>query len=189
LKSCNKVAAAAPQIQALQNNAKALLATGQQQLNAAGAQAFPQLQAAQDQLGEAGGKLATVRKSGGPHVAPIWFDLDDDGTILFMTGIRTVKGHAIRRDPRVGLCVDDETPPFSFVVIDGEVTSITENPDEMLPWSTRIAARYMGADKGEAYGRRNAVPGEMLARVTPRTWWPSRRSPTEAGRKVSSFWY
>lgn len=25
-----------------------------------------------------------------------------------------------------------------------------------------------GADKGEAYGRRNAVPGEMLVRVTPK---------------------
>ena len=70
------------------------------------------------------GKLATVRKSGKPHVVPIWFDLDDDGTILFMTGIRTVKGHAIRRDPRICLCVDNDAPPFSFVVIDGEVTSI-----------------------------------------------------------------
>jgi hypothetical protein len=69
--------------------------------------------------------------------------------------------------PAVCLCVDDETPPFSFVVVDGEVTSITEDPDEMLPWSIRIAARYMGADKGEAYGRHNAVPGEMLVRVTP----------------------
>jgi nitroimidazol reductase NimA-like FMN-containing flavoprotein (pyridoxamine 5'-phosphate oxidase superfamily) len=25
------------------------------------------------------GKLATVRADGRPHVAPIWFDLDDDG--------------------------------------------------------------------------------------------------------------
>ena len=113
------------------------------------------------------GKLATVRKDGRSHVAPIWFDLDDDGTILFMTGTRTVKGHAIRRDPRICLCVDDEAPPFSFVIVDGEVTSITEDPDEMLPWSIRIGARYMGADRGEAYGRRNAVPGEMLVRVTP----------------------
>ena len=32
------------------------------------------------------GKLGTVRKDGRPHVAPIWFALDDDGTILFMTG-------------------------------------------------------------------------------------------------------
>ena len=114
------------------------------------------------------GKLATVRKSGGPHVAPIWFDLDDDGTILFMTGIRTVKGHAIRRDPRVGLCVDDETPPFSFVVIDGEVTSITEDPDEMLPWSIRIAARYMGADRGDAYGRADGVTWAEVVLPEPR---------------------
>jgi hypothetical protein len=42
------------------------------------------------------GKLGTVRKDGRPHVAPIWFDLDDDGTILFMTGTHTVKGRAIR---------------------------------------------------------------------------------------------
>src|SRR5207237_6369491 len=33
------------------------------------------------------GKLGTVRKDGRPHVAPIWFALDDDGTILFMTGV------------------------------------------------------------------------------------------------------
>jgi PPOX class probable F420-dependent enzyme len=113
------------------------------------------------------GKLGTVRKDGSAHVAPIWFDLDDDGTILFMTGTRTVKGRAIRRDPRVCLCADDEARPYSFVVIDGEVTWTTEDPDEMLPWSIRIAARYMGAENGEAYGRRNAVPGEMLVRVTP----------------------
>jgi PPOX class probable F420-dependent enzyme len=113
------------------------------------------------------GKLGTVRKDGRPHVAPIWFDLDDDGTILFMTGTRTVKGQAIRRDPRVCLSVDDEAPPYSFVVIEGEVTWKTEDPDEMLPWSIRISARYVGAEQGEAYGRRNAVPGEMLVRVTP----------------------
>jgi general stress protein 26 len=41
------------------------------------------------------GKLGTVRKDGRPHVAPIWFDLDNDGTILFMTG------HRLRRGPKV----------------------------------------------------------------------------------------
>ena len=94
------------------------------------------------------GKLGTVRKDGSAHVAPIWFDLDDDGTILFMTGTRTVKGRAIRRDPRVCLCADDEARPYSFVVIDGEVTWTTEDPDEMLPWSIRIAARLHGSRQG-----------------------------------------
>jgi hypothetical protein len=37
----------------------------------------------------------------------------------------------------------------------------------VLDWATRIAGRYMGADLAEVYGRRNAVPGEALVRVTP----------------------
>lgn len=28
-------------------------------------------------------------------------------------------------------------------------------------------ARYMGEDRAEEFGRRNAVPGELLVRVTP----------------------
>jgi len=35
----------------------------------------------------------------------------------------------------------------------------------MLPWSIRIAARYMGADRGDEFGRRNAVEGELLVRL------------------------
>jgi PPOX class probable F420-dependent enzyme len=112
------------------------------------------------------GKLATVRPDGSPHVAPIWFVLDEDGTVVFNTGRETVKGRALRRDPRVSMCVDDENPPFAYVRVDG-TASLSEDLDEMLPWSTRIAARYMGDDKAEAYGRRNAVDGEMLVRVKP----------------------
>ncbi len=112
------------------------------------------------------GKLATVRKDGRPHVAPIWFDLDDDGTILFTTGADTVKGIALRRDPRVSLCVDDEAPPFAFVLVDG-TAELSEDPDALLGWATRIGGRYMGADRAEAFGRRNAVPGELLVRVQP----------------------
>src|SRR5829696_949729 len=52
-------------------------------------------------------KLATVRRDGRPHVAPIWFALDGD-EIVFTTGEDTIKGKAIQRDGRVCLCVDDE---------------------------------------------------------------------------------
>ncbi len=45
------------------------------------------------------GKLATTRRDGSPHVAPIWFTVDDDGDILFTTGAETVKGRTLRRDP------------------------------------------------------------------------------------------
>jgi PPOX class probable F420-dependent enzyme len=112
------------------------------------------------------GKLGTTRKDGRPHVAPIWFDLDDDGTVVFNTGAETLKGRSIRRDPRVCLCVDEERPPYSFVIVDG-TAEISEDLDETLVWATRIGGRYMGAENAEAFGRRNAVPGELLVRLRP----------------------
>ena len=61
------------------------------------------------------GKLATVRKDGRPHVAPIWFDLDGD-ELVFTTWHESVKAANMRRDPRVSVCVDEEIPPYAFVV-------------------------------------------------------------------------
>jgi len=110
-------------------------------------------------------KLATVRRDGRPHVVPVWFDLDGDDVML-TTGAKTVKGRAIRRDGRVCLCVDDETPPFAFVTIEGEAI-VEHSPDELLRWATRIGGRYMGSERADEYGRRNAVEGELLVRVRP----------------------
>ncbi|MFI6144242.1 PPOX class F420-dependent oxidoreductase [Streptomyces sp. NPDC051109] len=109
------------------------------------------------------GKLSTVREDGSPHVAPVWFVLDGDA-FVFNTGKDTVKGRNLLRDGRVALCVDDDRPPYSYVVLQGRA-EIGEDLQEMLPWATRIAARYMGEERAAAYGRRNAVTGELLVRV------------------------
>jgi PPOX class probable F420-dependent enzyme len=111
------------------------------------------------------GKIATVRADGQPHVVPIWFVLDGDD-LVFTTGGDSVKAHAIRRDPRVAICVDREEPHYDYIFVEGTAT-ISEDLDEMLIWATRIAARYMGSDNADAYGKRNAVPGELLVRVKP----------------------
>ncbi len=118
-------------------------------------------------------KLAVTRRDGSPHVAPVWVDLDvpsdgdgSDARIVFMTSADTIKGKSILRDGRVALCFDDERPPYSFVTISGTTTTSTD-PDELLAWGTRIGGRYMGADLAEQYGRRNAVPPEMVVWVTP----------------------
>jgi PPOX class probable F420-dependent enzyme len=112
------------------------------------------------------GKLATVRADGRPHVAPIWYDVDEDGSLVFNTGESTVKGRNLLRDPRASMCVDDDRPPFSFVVVEG-VVEISDNPDELRQWATRISGRYMGAERAEEYGARNGVPGELVVRLRP----------------------
>ncbi|GAA3243378.1 MULTISPECIES: PPOX class F420-dependent oxidoreductase [unclassified Streptomyces] len=110
------------------------------------------------------GKLSTVRADGGPHVTPIWFLLDGD-EVVFNTSRSSVKGRNLARDDRVALCVDDDRPPFDFVVLQGRAR-ISEDLAELRHWAARIGARYMGEDRAEEFGARNGVPGELLVRVT-----------------------
>ncbi|MFI6370175.1 PPOX class F420-dependent oxidoreductase [Streptomyces sp. NPDC050546] len=108
-------------------------------------------------------KLSTVRADGSPHVAPIWFLLDGD-EVVFNTGKNTVKGRNLARDGRVALCVDDDRPPYSFVVLQGRAR-VSEDLDAIRHWATRIGARYMGEERAAEFGARNGVPGELLIRV------------------------
>jgi PPOX class probable F420-dependent enzyme len=111
------------------------------------------------------GKLATIRADGRPHVAPVWFVIDGDD-LLFMTNQNTVKGRSLRRDPRAALTVDLEEPPYAFATVEGTAT-IETDPVAMLPHSIAIARRYMGSERAEEFGRRNAVLGEYLVRLSP----------------------
>ena len=110
------------------------------------------------------GKIATVRPDGRPHVAPIWFTLDGE-QLLFTTWHTTAKANNIRHNPWVSLCVDDETPPFAFVKVDG-TAEFHDDLELVRRWATVIAARYMGEDQAAVYGKRNAVAGEYLVRVS-----------------------
>jgi PPOX class probable F420-dependent enzyme len=110
--------------------------------------------------------LGTTRADGRPHVAPIWYVVDDDGTIVFTTGAATVKGRNLTRGGRATLCVDDDTPPFSFVTVEGPV-AISDDVADVGRWAAIIGGRYMGADRAQEYGDRNGVPGELLVRLTP----------------------
>lgn len=109
--------------------------------------------------------LATVRKDGTPHAAPIWFDVED-GALWFNTGAQTTKGRNLARTGLATICVQDDRPPFSFVMVEGRVELI-DDLDVVRRWAARIGGRYMGADRAEEYGARNGVPGELLVKLTP----------------------
>jgi len=111
------------------------------------------------------GKLAYLSPSGRPLVTPVWFIVDGDD-LVFNTGAGTAKGRALSRDPRATLCVDLEQPPYAFVQVQGEV-ELSEDPAELLRTATAIASRYMGAERAGEFGRRNAVPGELVVRLRP----------------------
>lgn len=87
--------------------------------------------------------------------------------------------------------VDEEVPPYGFIHVRGRA-EISEDPEQLLRFATEIGARYMGVDRAEEFGTRNAVPGELLIRVTPEHLIATATSPdTDAeqrsGQSTSRF--
>jgi PPOX class probable F420-dependent enzyme len=118
-------------------------------------------------------KLTSVNKDGSPHVVPVWFVLDERknrttkkiGDIIFAIYENSLEATNIRRDNRVSICVDDQTPQFSFVTIHGTAKIVRQKYNELLKWNTRVAERYMGKINAKAYGERNSTEGVILVRI------------------------
>jgi hypothetical protein len=62
------------------------------------------------------------------------------------------------------MAVDDQQPPYSYVMIDGPVT-LSGDLAGLRKWAEIVGGRYMGADRAAGYGARNGVPGELLVRL------------------------
>nr|WP_051159056.1 PPOX class F420-dependent oxidoreductase [Tsukamurella sp. 1534] len=111
------------------------------------------------------GHLSYLAGDGRPLVTPVWFVVDD-GALVFATGRDTSKARMLRRDPRVSIGVDLQEPPYAFAQVQG-VAEFVDDPDYLLKVCTACGVRYMGADRGEEFGRRNAVPEETVVRLRP----------------------
>jgi PPOX class probable F420-dependent enzyme len=111
------------------------------------------------------GKLSYLGADGRALVAPVWFVLEDD-CLVFNTGKDSAKGRSLARDPRATLCVDLEEQPYGFVQVQG-IAELSEDLEDLERTATITAARYMGAERAEEFGNRNAVPGELVVRLRP----------------------
>ena len=120
------------------------------------------------------GKLATVKKDNSPHIVPVWFVMDESrkrggglSDIVFMTGVESLKAKNIQHNNKISFCVDDQTPPFSFVTVFGIARIYHYNQTKLFKWATKIAERYMGRSNAKAYGERNSTEGAVLVRIRP----------------------
>lgn len=109
--------------------------------------------------------LAYLAADGRPLSTPVWFVVDD-GAVAFNTGRGTPKGRALVRDPRVVVSVDDPHPPFAFAQVQG-IAEIVDDRDYVRRIATACGGRYMGADRADEFGARNADPEEIAVRIRP----------------------
>jgi PPOX class probable F420-dependent enzyme len=74
--------------------------------------------------------LATLRRDGTPQMSPVLAVVDEAGNVVISTRETAYKVKAVRRDPRVWLCVLPDSFFGRWIQVDG-VASVVELPEAM----------------------------------------------------------
>jgi PPOX class probable F420-dependent enzyme len=87
-------------------------------------------------------QVATIGRDGSPHLAPMWFVIDD-GKVVFRSFTKSQKIVNLRRDPRITVLVESGETYDSLrgVMIRGRATLI-DDPAYVLEIYGRLGARY-----------------------------------------------
>jgi PPOX class probable F420-dependent enzyme len=87
-------------------------------------------------------QVATIGRDGAPHLAPMWFVMDD-GRIVFRSFTKSQKIVNLQRDPRLTVLVEtgDTYETLRGVMIKGRA-ELVEDPDYVLEIYGRLGARY-----------------------------------------------
>ena len=91
--------------------------------------------------------LVTLRASGTPHVAPVWF-LWKGGRALVMADASAVKVRNIRRNPAVALSVATPDHPYNYVSIEGTANIASEGLEAMV---RETCVLYEGPQRGAEF--------------------------------------
>ena len=97
-------------------------------------------------------RLGTIDAQGFPSVVPIWF-IRNGGDILFTPRGPSLFLANIRRDPRVGLSIDEDPLPYRKVTVRGQARIVHEpgRDDEWRDLYRQIAKRYVPEEAADAY--------------------------------------
>ena len=108
--------------------------------------------------------LSTIDAQGRPRQVPIWYHWEDGAAYLF-TARSSLKWRNLQRDPHASLCIDDRTPPYSSVMLEGTVEESDRSLHEIV---LAMALAYYGEEKGRPFaeGYRES-PGTVLFKLTP----------------------
>jgi nitroimidazol reductase NimA-like FMN-containing flavoprotein (pyridoxamine 5'-phosphate oxidase superfamily) len=116
------------------------------------------------------GIVSVVEPGRGPLTLPIWYAYEPGGEVRFLTGASSRKAVLIRQAGRVSLCVQNETPPYQYVSVEGPV--VIAEPDYERD-ARPMAYRYLGEQLGDWYLQATAeerARGTILVRLKPEHW-------------------
>ena len=113
------------------------------------------------------GVLAINDAGSGPLTAPLWYDYRPGGEIFMIVAADSRKGKLLAVGQRVSLVVQSEALPYSYVSVEGPVTSVSPVIfDELLS----MAHRYFCEKQGRQYAQAAGIEKEIGVRVRPERW-------------------
>ncbi len=106
----------------------------------------------------------------GPLTVPVWYAYEPAATLDVITGRDSHKGRLLRAAGRFSLCAQTETPPYSYVSVEGPIVSVTDPAGDQE--RRAMAHRYLGAEFGDAYLAATAAdaPDSVTFRMSPERW-------------------
>ncbi len=124
------------------------------------------------------GVISVARRTRAPLCVPIWYTYAPGGEVGIWTGRRSAKARLLARFGRFSLCVQNEKPPYSFVSVEGPVSSV--KPVDYERHLRPIVYRYLGEEAGakylNEYGGPNAVKDDVWILMTPELWYSKNYS-------------
>ena len=117
--------------------------------------------------------IISIPESGrGPLTVPVWYAFVPDGEFHIWTGGNSRKARLLREAGRFSLCVQQESPPYKYVSVEGPVVAI--EPIQLERDLRPLVNRYLGAEEGnnfiEGLGGDSAGTGDILVRMKPEHW-------------------
>lgn len=111
------------------------------------------------------GILAVAEPDRGPLALPVWYEYQGEVVEFGMDGMSR-KAELIRAAGRATLTVQDETPPYRYVSVEGPVEVVPKDRDVLA-----VATRYLGDELGAWYAKANpATASTVVFRLSPDHW-------------------
>ena len=107
--------------------------------------------------------------AGAPLLTPIWYSYEPGGDVVMTTGGSSAKTALLRSAGVGSLCVQTETAPYKYVVVEGKV-SVDDGVESS--WRRDLARHYLGNELGDMYTDATAESEStsVTVRLTPTRW-------------------
>lgn len=113
-------------------------------------------------------RFAYTWTDGSPRVVPMWFHWDGEN-VVFGGPPTAPKGHALRKDPRVAITIDQNDWPYKTLLLRGR--AVLDEVQGVAPEYAEAAARYFGAEQGAAWVKQVGQLGPTMQRIRVRPEW------------------